>query len=96
MYTVTDIYFDYWCKIIFCEKSSKEFEIICSNDFGEKFYKKYVLLPNKKYSKESYVVKTYFIDSHSAMYFKKKFSLLKLYWLKFRGFLSLAIKEMFS
>ena len=48
MYAVTDIYFDYWCKIIFCEKSSKEFEMICSNDFGEKFYKKYVLLPNKK------------------------------------------------
>ena len=96
MYAVTDIYFDYWCKIIFCEKSSKEFEIICSNDFGEKFYKKYVLLPNKKYPKESYTVKTYFIDSHNIMHFKKKFSLLKLYWLKFRGFLSLAIEEIFN
>lgn len=96
MYTVTDIDFDYWCKIVFYNKNGKEFEIQCSNDFGEKFYKKYILLPNKKYPKESYTVKIYFIDGHNTMYFKKKFSLMKLYLLKVRGFLSLAIEEIFS
>ena len=96
MYTVTDIDFDYWARIIFKNSKGKEFEIICSNNFGEKFYKKYVLLSNKKYPKESYTVKIYFIDGHNTMYFKKKFSLLKLYWLKFRGFVSLAIEEIFS
>lgn len=96
MYTVTDIYFDYWCKIIFCEKNGKEFEIQCSNDFGEKFFKKYVLLPDKKYPKEAYMVDITFINSNTTMYFKKRFSLLKLYWLKFRGHLSLLIEELFS
>lgn len=96
MYNITDIDFDCWCKIIFNEKNSKEFEIQCSNDFGEKFYKKYVLLPNKKYPKESYTAKIYFINGHNTMYFKKRFSLIRLYWLKFRGSLSLAIEELFS
>lgn len=88
--------FDYWTKIIFKNSKGKEFKIICSNNFGEKFYKKYVLLPNKKYPKESYTVKIYFIDGHDTMYFKKKFSLMRLYLLKVRGFLSLAIEEIFS
>ena len=96
MYTITTIDFGYWCKIVFYDKNSKKFEIQCSNDFGEKFYKKYVLLPNKKYPKESYTVKIYFIDSHNTMHFKKKFSLMRLYWLKVRGFLSLLIEELFS
>lgn len=96
MYTITDIDFDYWCRIIFKNLKGKEFEIICSNDFGEKFYKKYVLLPNKKYPKESYTTKIYFISGHNTMYFKKKFSLIKLYWLTFRGYLSLAIEELFN
>lgn len=95
MYNITTIDFDYWCEITFYNKKGKEFKIQCSNDFGEKFYKKFVLLPNKKYPKESYAVKTYFVDGHNTMYFKKKFSLIRLYWLKFRGFLSLLIEEMF-
>lgn len=96
MYTITDIDFDYYCKIIFCEKNGKEFEITCSDDFGEKFYKKYVLLPNKKYPKEAYTVDISFIDSNITMYFKKRFSSLLLYWLRFRGYLSLVIEELFN
>lgn len=96
MYNITTIDFDYWCKITFYNKNGKEFEIQCSNDFGEKFYKRYVLLPNKKYPKESYTVDISFIDSSTTMYFKKRFSLMRLYWLKFRGYLSLLIEEAFS
>ncbi len=95
MYSVTNIDFDYWCRITFCNKNGKEVKVECSNDFGEKFYEKYALLPNKKYPKESYTVDVSFIDSRTTMYFKKRFSLLRLYWLKFRGFLSFAIEEMF-
>lgn len=95
MYSIEDINFNYWCKIIFCEKNGKEFEIECSIDFGEKFFKKYVLLPNKKYPKEAYIVDIAFIDSNTTMYFKKRFSLMRLYWLKFRGYLSLVTENLF-
>lgn len=96
MYNIATIDFDYWCEITFYNKKGKEFKIQCSNDFGEKFYKKFVLLPNKKYPKESYTVDISFIDANTTMYFKKRFSLMRLYWLKVRGYLSLAIEELFS
>lgn len=96
MYSITDIDFDYYCEITFCKKNGKEFEIQCSIDFGEKFFKKHVLLPNKKYPKEAYMVDIAFVNSNTTMYFKKRFSLLRLYLLRFRGFLSLVIEELFS
>lgn len=56
----------------------------------KKFLIKYLNFKNKKYK-----VTVSYIDSEKKFLFKKKFSLLKLYWLKFRGFLSLVIEEMF-
>ncbi len=41
MYNITNIYFDYWCKITFENNNGKLFEIECSNDFGEKFIEKF-------------------------------------------------------
>ena len=73
MYNITDIDFDYWCKITFYNKNGKEFEIQCSNDFGEKFYKKHILLPNKKCPKEAYIGEVSFINSNNTVYFKKRF-----------------------
>jgi hypothetical protein len=96
MYTITDIDFDPWCRIIFENLKGKEFEIICSNTFGEKFYKRYVILPNNHNADENYIVRVSFIDSRQKNYFTKRFSLIRLYWLKFRGYLSLAIEEMFT
>ena len=90
MYIVTNIDFDYWCRITFENNKGKEFKIECSNDFGEKFIVKYINFKNPKYK-----VAVSYIDSKQTFLFKKKFSLLRLYWLKFRGFLSSAIEEMF-
>lgn len=93
MYSVTNIDFDYWCRITFENNKSKEFKIECSNDFGEKFIEKYLTF---KYSNKSYKINVIYEYSNDKTYtVKKKFSLLRLYWLKFRGSLSLAIEEMF-
>ena len=93
MYNITNIYFDYWCKITFENNNGKLFEIECSNDFGEKLIKKYLTF---KYSNKSYKINAIYKYSNDETYtVEKKFSLIRLCWLKFRGSLSLAIEEMF-
>lgn len=93
MYKITNIYFDYWCKITFENSKGKLFEIECSNDFGEKFITKYIKF---KYSNKSYKINVIYEYSNDETYtIEKKFSLLRLYWLKFRGFLSLATENLF-
>lgn len=90
MYIVTEVNFN-WSKIIFENSKGKLFEIECSNDFAEKFLTRYSNFKNPN-QPTKYKVKVSYIDSEEIFLFKKKFSLLKLYWLKFRGYLSLTIE----